>query len=317
MSNTISKNAFVKLQKHHGVIDVNNLSSGLQQAMQAAGVSAAELAKVAGTDGQIKGKAEFKKLYTVLDGFDSKPGDGKLQIDGAAGELEKALKAEVKANHQFAQYRAPGAKAAPKQPKLTVANDALVVPASERKPTVDLGVRLQRQTEYEELHNLPNSTGCRATAEAGINEFVKKNFDPAPKLVKRNDLEKNIQVGYAEDKNGRVAVDETQAKVAREYIDRALDAGLPVMVGASYKDYKQNKGNADNLTEHWVSITGRDYDDQGRLFYSFNDPGNGKKGRFYVDQDTGKLFKVAEHRNDSTWAANSFEMAQVRPYENF
>src|SRR5687767_13685905 len=99
MSNTtISAKSFVKLQKSSGPIDVRDLSANLSKAMQDAGVTAADLKKVAGKDGQIKGSTELKKLYKLLDRFDSSPGDKNLQLDGAAGTRHEALKAEGAGN---------------------------------------------------------------------------------------------------------------------------------------------------------------------------------------------------------------------------
>ncbi len=301
--------------KNYGVIDTNNLSPELTKAMGDAGVTAADLKQIAGLDERIKSPSEFKKLYKLLDRVDSNPGDKTLQKDGTAGALHQALKDEVTANRKLAPYMRPGGQRASERPELTV--DAARVVPQPRKEPVQLDVKLQIQSEYEDLHGLERSTGCRATCEAGIEEYLKKNkknFDEPPKLVKRNQLDNNIQVGYAEDSSGHLAVDKSQAKIANDYIDRTLDAGLPVMVGASHYDY-WNTGNADKLSEHWVSITGRDYDDQNRLFYTFNDPGNGKQGRFYVDEDTGKLFKVPEYGTGSEWAKAYLEMTQVRPYE--
>jgi len=48
------------------------------------------------------------------------------------------------------------------------------------------------------------------------------------------------------------------------------------------------------VTDHFVLITGRGTDAQGRQFYSYNDPsvmdaGQGKNNRFYVDPGSGNL----------------------------
>ncbi|HEX5747476.1 MAG TPA: LysM peptidoglycan-binding domain-containing protein [Archangium sp.] len=109
--------------------------------------------------------------------------------------------------------------------------------------------------------------------------------------------DRRIQVGTSEDAQGRLTVDPARAREGREYIDGQLDAGRPVVVGVSHRDANYN---VDNLTDHFVAITGRGVDEQGRTYYTFNDPGtrHGNIGadtnpnnRFYVDGNTGMLYR--------------------------
>lgn len=56
-------------------------------------------------------------------------------------------------------------------------------------------------------------------------------------------------------------------------IDANLDAGKPVVLGV---DYKAGSNGGANGTDHWICITGKTIDDQGKVSYSANDPGTGK-----------------------------------------
>ncbi len=154
-------------------------------------------------------------------------------------------------------------------------------------------------------------TACFKAAHDQATEYTRKRFGKkAPRL---HGPEQAIQVAYAEDKKGRVAVDKQQAKRARAYIDKALDKGLPVMVGVSYADKQYNR---DKLTDHFVTIHGRGYDKKGRLYYEFKDPGaGGRKFRAYVDKDTGKLFK--EERGRKKYVENAeYQITQIRTYKD-
>ncbi|MBI4815234.1 MAG: peptidoglycan-binding protein [Deltaproteobacteria bacterium] len=100
-----------------------------------------------------------------------------------------------------------------------------------------------------------------------------------------------IQVATSEDALGRVQTDPRALAEARRYIDRQLDAGRPVAVGVSHMKAGYN---ADGITDHFVAITGRGTDEQGRTYYTYHDPAvtNGEMGRnnrFYVDPRSGNL----------------------------
>jgi len=103
-----------------------------------------------------------------------------------------------------------------------------------------------------------------------------------------------IQVANSETSTGGVNTTRGQTDQARAYIDSQLAAGKPVTIGVSHKAGYQ--GNADSLTDHFVAITGRGTDAQGRTFYTANDPattdaGRGSSARFYVDQQSGNLVR--------------------------
>jgi len=316
MSNSISRNTFVnEFTRQHGTIDLNNMSDDLKTALKDAGVTEDELKKLAGPDGQIKGAGEFKKLFSVVDQFDTtktpnsfapfeKP-KGADPVPTASGKLYEALKNEVDKNRLEARYAQPGTKSAATQSQLTVDKNALSVPAGEQKAAVELKVKGKNQFDFEE--------GGKACFKAATfqceNHNAKVHGKKAPKL---NGADQAIQVAYAEDKKGRLQVDPQQAKIAREYIDKSLDKGYPVLVGTSYDDHSYN---IDKMTDHFVTIDSRGYDDKGRLYYEFKDPGNGgRPGRFYVDKDTGKLFKEGTSKNPQYVSQADYEVTQVRTY---
>lgn len=82
---------------------------------------------------------------------------------------------------------------------------------------------------------------------------------------------------------------------ARSYIDSQLDSGKPVIVGVNRPG--GSNLNMDRRTDHWVVITGRGTDAQGRTYYTFHDPGtrggqdSNSRNRFYVDERTGALYR--------------------------
>ena len=109
-----------------------------------------------------------------------------------------------------------------------------------------------------------------------------------------------IQVGTSENGEGRLTVDSARAQQGREYIDGQLDRGRPVVVGVSHKDADYN---VDRLTDHFVTITGRGVDEQGRTFYTFHDPGTNHShigmdtnpdNRFYIDDSTGMMYRSGQ-----------------------
>jgi LysM repeat protein len=75
-------------------------------------------------------------------------------------------------------------------------------------------------------------------------------------------------------------------------INRSIDAGRPVVVGV---DYKQGSRGGANGTDHWVTITGRQRDQNGRSVYTANDPATGRQFRFY--EQGGRLVSDYQARN--------------------
>jgi hypothetical protein len=87
---------------------------------------------------------------------------------------------------------------------------------------------------------------------------------------------RRIQVATAEDNQGRVTLDKAQARKGTEYIHNQLESGKPVVVGVSYDDYSYNK---DKITDHFVTITGRNTDAKGRTYFTYHDPASAYTGK--------------------------------------
>ena len=318
---TITRNQFInELSSKHGVIDVNNLSEGLKKSLDANGISEKELRSIAGPDGQIKGKDEFKKLYKEVDKYeDGSPRSFETKMETCGGnslpttqgKLYDSFKKEVDQNRLQAKYGQPGIKSAKSQPQLTKADALTVPPGPDRKGHVILNVDHVNQFDLY-ADDEKASKACKEAAEKQLKDFNKAQGKPS----ELNGPEQAIQVAYKEDKNGRLQTDPTQARVAREYIDKKLESGQPVLVGVSHDKMGINK---DKMTDHFVTIIGRGYDKDGRLYYQFRDPGTGESkslGKFYVDQNTGKLFKEGDGlRNPQYVRQMDYEVTQVRTYK--
>ncbi|WP_426756624.1 LysM peptidoglycan-binding domain-containing protein [Myxococcus sp. Y35] len=128
-----------------------------------------------------------------------------------------------------------------------------------------------------------------------------------------------IQVATGDDPNGGVTVDAAAARRGREYIDGQLDAGKPVVVGVDHRSGR-NSDNVDGITDHFVVITGRGTDEQGRTYYTFHDPATqhqqrgadtNPNNRFYVDSETGNLYRPGP--TDGNVVTRHFEVSMVRP----
>lgn len=316
---TLGRNQFAAQFNKKGtnsVIDTNHLSKELKGALDAHQVSAQALQAIAGPDGQIKGK-EFKQLFTVLDRFEASAGDNKLTLlddagQTASGSLNDAIKAEVARNALEARYARPGTAAAPLQPRKTEV-DALTT--SEPRPPISLKVTGKSQFTWGKENGFDKEQSGHKCFDAALwqtTDFASRAFPK--KTPQLNGPDQAIQVAYREDENGRTQVDPTQAQLARGYIDRALEKGLPVMVGVSYSDSAYNN---DLITDHFVTISGRGTDALGREFYAFKDPGaGGRSGKFLVDKETGKLFREGPKGDAAEYVEDSdYEVAQVRTWK--
>ena len=309
--------AFGRLADKHGVLDVNHLGAAVTKAL-GGGVSLADLKSIAGADGQIKGAKEFAALHALLDRADGRAdgiASGKaLRADGSVADTSsaavlRAIQDDVAANRKLPQYAQPGTAAASTQARLTVDKNAMKVDAKDQKP-VDL--RMKGVDQFS-LYPGDADKGGKACFEAAVkactDHNTKQHGKAAPQL---GGPDTAIQIAYAEDGDGRVAIDRTQSQLGRAYIDKALDAGYPAVVGISYAD---NAYNGDRMTDHFITVDKRGYDDQNRLYYEFKDPGaGGKAGRLYVDDASGKLFKEGDQRGPYVKNAD-YEVTQVRTYQ--
>ncbi|HEX8535822.1 MAG TPA: LysM domain-containing protein [Cystobacter sp.] len=130
--------------------------------------------------------------------------------------------------------------------------------------------------------------------------------------------DRRIQLGTSENSKGQLTINPKKAAEGRKYIDQQLNANKPVVVGVSHKDASYN---ADGLTDHFVTITGRGTDAKGRTYYTFHDPGTkyASKGqdtnpnnRFYVDERTGGLYRPGSAATGEI-TGRHYDVAMVRP----
>lgn len=161
------------------------------------------------------------------------------------------------------------------------------------------------------------STACYLTSEAMYFNFMhQKNgksdayteFDTRER-IKSSDrtLETELSPGIiSEDSNGRISIKRDKGLKLVNFIDNELNRNKPVITGVSSR--KQAKGEEYNegITDHFVLITGRGYDENG-VYYTFNDPfSGGKDNKFRLDPLSGKLYGFGDssRKYDVTDAAS-------------
>jgi len=300
----------------HPVIDTRTASPALSAALGKAGIAQADFQAAAGADGRFTSAADYNRLHALLDRADGAT-DGKATgktrdattgalSDTAVGGLQTALASEATQNAALPENARPGTKSAPPQPALTVAADAATVATADQKP---VRVNVPYINQFS-LHPGDPEKGGKACFEAATQQT---NQSLAASKIPAKMSSEPIQVAYAEDARGRTATDPAQAAAARAYVDTQLDKGRPVLAGVSYAD---NAYNPDQMTDHFITISGRGYDADGKVFYSYKDPGAGgayAEGKLYVDQATGKMFKEGDKKGGYVQNAD-YEVTQVRTY---
>ncbi|MFO0727306.1 MAG: hypothetical protein U1E65_26235 [Myxococcota bacterium] len=330
MSSTITKQQFVAtMTAENGTIDLDSPSLELLMAMKDAGavddsgVALGKLQEIAGADGRIHGAAEMGKLYGYVDSFDASPEgpnpargfdpsptpglDGKPEFTGSAA-LYSGLMDEVSRNRSRAWLAKPGSSLAPPQPRLTVEGSAEVVAPEAQKKPIALNVPGINQFKYGADHGIDGATACFPTAVAQAEEYNRSKLGArAPRLEGADEA---IRVAYAEDEDGRTAVDSGQSARAHQYIDKCLEKGLPAVVGVSYAHEDHNE----KITDHFLTIDGRGYDEAGRAYYAYKDPGDGgRAGKLYLDKNDEQLFK--EGSLESGYVRDlDYQVTQVRTY---
>ncbi|MCP3141048.1 LysM peptidoglycan-binding domain-containing protein [Pyxidicoccus xibeiensis] len=211
----------------------------------------------------------------------------------------------------------PAAKPETKPAKKPDTSSSTPQPAD--KPVTDTGattkpgatepkkVKVPYYSQFEGGHGYtPSDTACFKAAVAMAKAAGATVTGPGER----------IQVAKSENSKGQVTVDPKKAAEGRKYIDSQLDAGKPVVVGVSHKD---SNYNADQLTDHFVVITGRGVDEKGRTYYTFHDPGTKQQAkgadtnpnnRFYVD-DSGKMYRPGKQATGYI-TDRQLEVAMVR-----
>ncbi len=298
-----------RMAKGHGVLDLETLDEASKEALKKSGRSPDDLKRVAGVDRRVQGN-EFTKLFALIDELDAAKGFVE-ELDGVrtpAGELYHALAAEVESNRSDPKYARPGATTAELIDEKLVYANALI----EGAPKPDILLKVRGIDQFS-LHPGDPEKGNKACFQAA----VKEASDYLKSQKKRFTLDESsqvIQVAYGEDVFGRLQTDDSQAGLARAYVDAALEAGLPVVVGVSYEDQRYNH---DRMTDHFVTIHQRGHDGAGRLFYGFKDPGaGGREGRFYIDNVTGNFFKEGDYAAPYVEHLD-YEVTQIRTYRGF
>lgn len=125
-----------------------------------------------------------------------------------------------------------------------------------------------------------NSTACFKASKKMAEDYARKvNMkltEAGPKHA--------IWFARKEDKTGAIEVIPELAQLARDYIDRCLEAGAPVIAGVSHKDANYNW---DQITDHFVLIHGRIERETGGSLYIFLDPSTSraqKNSSFELDK---------------------------------
>lgn len=263
---------------------------------------------MAGPDGLLRGR-EFSKLYARL------PPSERT----TTGAVFNALKAEVARSAADPRLAQPdAAKAHGLHPFLTL--DAEVMPEADRVAR-DLGLAAKSQyayaAEYKAAH--PDDTMspdhfCKRTCDHLVDSYLREKLgNNAPRAA---DWHSAIQVATAEDTKGRIQADPLQAQIGRNYIDSCLDKGYPVTVGVSFKDREAAGGkevNNDRITDHFVVVSGRGHEPDGRTYYAFKDPADGSTGKFYVDRESGVLFRAPRQPGKDV-DSKQYQVSQVRTY---
>lgn len=145
-----------------------------------------------------------------------------------------------------------------------------------------------------------------------------QNMSKNQQMTRDRDARIMVSIGKADNSAGRIKANPIKAAQALAYIDRLLNQNLRVLVGVSF-GHPANPEN-DPVTGHFVVIIGRNYEPDGRVFYTFLDPGTaGGKGReqyqesrFYVDTKTGILFRRGAQPSSSKVVQRDYEVSHVR-----
>lgn len=296
MTNRISREGqwLADVVSSNGAIDAEHISSPTRAALQRAGVSEKEVRTIAGVDGRIDSADEALALGRLVDAHTKNP----------------ATRATVR-DALLSEFRAHSVKS-------LGLSDALVLSSAEQKLFRPLSVPM---TGVDQMTLSADKEAANKMCFTAAIQQLENSFTSRGSRVPPLDaVDQRIQVALAETTSGRIEADSSAALRARDYIDRCLEKGRPALVGVSTVSLAAERHN-EGITEHFVTICGRGVDDAGRAFYEFRDPGaGGAKGRFYVDPETGKLFKPGKdlaQLNGAGYAKDFlYELTQVRVYRD-
>jgi hypothetical protein len=128
----------------------------------------------------------------------------------------------------------------------------------------------------------------------------------------KNSLLKRGQIGDVRDGNLE-SFDPEVAKQLLDHIDQALLDGTPVMAGVDYPG-EQTASNSDGVTDHWLLVTGREYDEKtGEVRYQAMDNATSDAPirEFTVGEDYGLRSEAPENARGAANATYSLTNARV------
>jgi len=282
-----------------GEIDLKALSAEQIDRLRELGIDVQRLQRTGSSGGLVDTEQRLQRLFMIIDTLDT---------NGDAHSVDITKAAPLGSD--------------PSQAELTAAGEAIAILSSVYRPYE------QGFVEYEDLTRAalagepppepvdlavkhfvqPDATSCYYTAVRMLRNFDKKAE------AELEDKDVAHYMARIEDKAGAVAGRRSDFVAGRTYIDSCLDAGRPVVVGLSHS---ARGYNLDKVTDHFIIITGRGVDEEGRVFYSYNDSataGEHKRGRLYVDADSSMLFRPGFADSTNPFFRLDYQVTQLRTY---
>lgn len=162
--------------------------------------------------------------------------------------------------------------------------------------------------------NTPHVTQWNSIACKDASDLVARRTGGQPRGP-----DQRIQVAASRpNSSAHVNVNPAGAKAGLDRINNELDKGHAVVVGLAHEDGGGHNRQTGGMTDHFVAITGRGTDEQGRRYYTFHDPATRDGAdtnphcRFYVDPNTGGLFRPAARDTFNKWLGQRYEVTEVR-----
>jgi len=283
-----------------GTFELSRLDPAASAQLARLGITAEDLRALADDQGRIRGAGAVNQLFRHIDALDS-DGSGAsydrtrpVSVGGpvTSADLTRAGQAEDLLARLFVPYEQP----------FTLYNDASSALRPETPPReVSLGVN--HITQWD-------STSCYKACRRMLSRFDAK----ADRRI--NSGAESHYMARAENNNGAITGARDDFARGVTYIDRCLEAGRPVIVGLSHsnKDY-----NLDRITDHFVIIKGRGVDEEGRVYYTYDDPatsGVNREGRFFVDPRSSMLFRPPTFEHPRRVDERGYQVSQVVTYND-